>query len=109
MSWKAWEDDENTYTDSFTYVRENEPTPDGGTAIRFYYNCPQNSYGGQARATIPHSWNIKDATYFTFWAKGDGTNQKFMLRFEEEKGTNKTNSIQTTKSVSLKDFVYPLM
>ncbi len=104
MTWKAWEDDENSYEDSFTYVYDNAQSHSGGTAVKFYYNCPKNSYGGQARATIPSSWNINDATYFTFWAKGDGTNQKFMLRFEEEKGTNKNEQRSNFKKRELERF-----
>ncbi|MDD6483081.1 MAG: cellulase family glycosylhydrolase [Clostridiales bacterium] len=104
MTWNAWEDDENSVGDSFTYVSQNVPSHSGGSAVKFYYNCPQNSYGGQARATIPASWDINDATYFTFWAKGDGSKQKFMLRFEEEKGTNKNEQRSNFKKRELERF-----
>ncbi|MDY3031050.1 MAG: cellulase family glycosylhydrolase [Clostridia bacterium] len=105
LSWVAWEDDENTSTDSFTVTtnsgtRRNPKT----TPVMFSYNCPEGSYGGQARATIPVSWNIADADYFTFWAKGDGSKQRFMLRFEQEKGTNQKEQRSKFKKRELERF-----
>lgn len=106
MTWKAWEDDENTETDSFTVTNAvEESRGQGSDPVMFSYNCPEGSYGGQARATIPKSWDIGDAEYFTFWAKGDGSKQRFILRFEQEKVQIKMNSVQISRNVSLKDFV----
>ena len=70
----------------------------------FSYNCPEGSYGGQARATIPKSWDIGDAEYFTFWAKGDGSKQRFILRFEQEKGTNQNEQRSNFKKREFERF-----
>ena len=99
MTWKAWEDDENTETDSFTVTNAvEESRGQGSNPVMFSYNCPEGSYGGQARATIPKSWDIGDAEYFTFWAKGDGSKQRFILRFEQEKVQIKMNSVQISRN-----------
>lgn len=105
MTWKAWEDDENTLTDSFT-VTTNSGVRRAGSSIPILinYNCPKDSYGGQARATIPKSWDISKADYFTFWAKGDGSKQRFMLRFEQEKGTNQNEQRSNYKKRELERF-----
>ena len=42
----------------------------GSNPVMFSYNCPEGSYGGQARATIPKSWDIGDAEYFYILGKG---------------------------------------
>ena len=72
--------------------------------VMITYNCPENSYGGQARATIPKSWDIGEADYFTFWAKGDGSKQRFLLRFEQEKGTNQNEQRSNYKKRELERF-----
>ncbi len=108
MTWKAWEDHENTDTDSFTVVTNSaEQRAAGSNPIMFTYNCPEGSYGGQARATIPKSWNIADTTYFTFWAKGDGSKQRFMLRFEQEKSTNQNEQRSNFKKRELERYCIP--
>lgn len=105
MTWTAWEDNESINPDSFTVTRNDSPQREKGTTpIHFSYTCPTGSYGGQARATIPKSWDISDATYFTFWAKGDGTKQRFMLRFEQEKGTNQNEQRSNFKKRELERF-----
>lgn len=105
MTWKAWEDDENTETDSFTVTNAvEESRGQGSNPVMFSYNCPEGSYGGQARATIPKSWDIGDAEYFTFWAKGDGSKQRFILRFEQEKGTNQNEQRSNFKKREFERF-----
>ena len=46
MTWKAWEDDENTETDSFTVTNAvEESRGQGSNPVMFSYNCPEGSYG----------------------------------------------------------------
>lgn len=105
MAWKAWEDHENTLTDSFTVTTNSGAwRASSSTPVLISYNCPTGSYGGQARATIPVSWDISNADYFTFWAKGDGTKQRFMLRFEQFKGTNSSEQRSNFKKRELERF-----
>lgn len=105
MKWNAWEDNESVKEDSFTVTRNGlEQRVSGSYPVKFTYTCPEGSYGGQARAVIPTSWDIGDADYFTFWAKGDGTKQRFMLRFEQEKGTNKNEQRSNFKKRELERF-----
>ena len=105
MTWTAWEDNESEKPDSFTVTtKDSIPRESGSTPLHFSYVCPDGSYGGQARATIPKSWDISDATYFTFWAKGDGTDQKFLLRFEQEKGTNQNEQRSNFQKRELERF-----
>ena len=41
MTWKAWEDDENTETDSFTVTNAvEESRGQGSNPVMFSYNCP---------------------------------------------------------------------
>lgn len=100
MVWNAWEDNESENPDSFTVTRRGVES----NGIKITYTCPEGSYGGQARAVIPKSWDIGDATYFTFRAKGDGSNQRFMLRFEQEKGTNQNEQRSNFKKRELERF-----
>jgi len=105
LAWKAWEDDENTLTDSFAVTTASGIKRSGkSNPVMITYNCPENSYGGQARATIPKSWDIGEADYFTFWAKGDGSKQRFLLRFEQEKGTNQNEQRSNYKKRELERF-----
>ena len=105
MTWKAWEDSESVIEDSFTVVTSgNRKRVAKSSPVKFYYTCPEGSYGGQARATIPKSWDLSDVEYFTFWAKGDGSKQKFMLRFEQEKGTNQKEQRSNFKKRELERF-----
>ena len=99
MTWTAWEDNESENPDSFTVTQRGT-----GDGIKFTYTCPEGSYGGQARAVIPKSWDIGDATYFTFRAKGDGSQQRFMLRFEQEKGTNQNEQRSNFQKRELERF-----
>lgn len=87
VSWKAWADTESENPDSFTVVSADGKVKNGG-AVLLSYERPEGSYGGQARMTVPTSWELTDKDYFMFWAKGDGTEQSFTLRFDLEKGTN---------------------
>ena len=106
MTWKAWEDDENTETDSFTVTNSVEAKQgQGSNPVMFSYNCPEGSYGGQARATIPKSWDIGDAEYFTILGKRAMVlSKRFILRFEQEKGTNQNEQRSNFKKREFERF-----
>jgi endoglucanase len=87
LSWKAWEDTESVNEDSFTITTKDVESKTGKTAVKITYDCPEGSYGGQARATIPESWDLTNKNYISFWAKGTGEYQKFTMRLSEIKST----------------------
>jgi len=85
MVWEAWADTESTDSDSFTTKWVKNGGRNGGGAQQFWFNRPAGSYGGQARGTLPESWDISKieyATHMSFWIKGSG-DLDLLIRLEE--------------------------
>lgn len=103
INWHAWEDSESVLKDSFTLKKTNQGKVNH-SAFEINYNRPKGSYGGQAKGVIPTSWDLRDTKYFTFWAKGDGSDQIVTIRFDCDKGTNLKDQTSNFKKREFKRF-----
>lgn len=86
LNWYAWSDTESEKLDSFTVSKVDNGIVNNDP-VQLIYDRPVGSYGGQARAKIPTSWDLMDTKYISFWAKGDGSEQIITLRLDQDRST----------------------